>query len=718
MGQFTLEKGTDLSKVNPQLLDIVKNAIAAMPYDAIITSGMENRGSGELGNHGPGYAVDVAFIGPDGKRIGNTGARGGAAAAPVYEQYAQIARAYQMKTYPKLADTFRWGGGFLSGGTPFDYMHLDITPGAKGAMAYYDWNTGWKPGAYQAMPGLKQVALVPFGQSGGKLQISGPATLTADAPIPLPRPVTAATAAIDAVAGNVTPPSLLGYTGTGTAPATRGITSYTPPAPWAALAAQAAPAAQGPSSPGSLIGNLFKAATGALANVGQPATPVADGQIRVEPFSSASLAGIPAPAPAAPQTAVQAIQAQYPQNVTLSVPLPSLLKDVRKANPMAGLISDTALTAKVMEGLPPYMRYNPTTGDMTVVGAGSADVQQKMAALAQDKKLGPILKPYIDNVQAGVKTPLPLPREARPSAPAPTPAPTYTPPTPWGTLAAQAKPAPAPAPAPAKPYTPPTPWGALAQAAPTATKPTTPVVSPWSAMAAAGPMSLPPAAPAAPFVAADPLGSVARAWSANPAAMAAAVAPRPRPVAPLPPPPPPVTWTTSSRIASAAPVPATRGATPQAKGGLLSFGGFGGFLGSILQQGLKQGMSPAPRGQFGQPLGVGGIYRNGAVWAADGSGYGGSPGQSTAGLKTGERVYDPNTGEWGLKVGQPVTWTRTGNSVDGSSAGSNTSGGGSTSGATGTFKGTSTGNTYTVGNTYVNGNGTYQAMPDGTFKRV
>lgn len=169
-------------------------------------------------------------------------------------------------------------------------------------------------------------------------------------------------------------------------------------------------------------------------------------------------------------------------------------------------------------------------------------------------------------------------------------------------------------------------------------------------------------------------------------------------------PPPVFTWTTSSRLAAPPVTPATRPGTAPAAATGAKQGLFGINPMQMLSGFLASAARPAPRGQFGQPLAVGGTYRDGAVYAANGSGYGGTPGQSTAGLKTGERVYDTNTGEWGLKVGQPVTWT-------GSSSGN-------TSTATGTFKGTSTGNTYTVGKLYTTGNGTYQAMPDGTFKRV
>lgn len=499
--------------------------------------------------------------------------------------------------------------------------------------------------------------------------------------------------------------------------------------PWIALAADTKAAPKGQNSAGAFLGDLFKSATTALADLGAPKTPVADGQVRAAPYASASLsAALPYPVDRAarpggyaPPT-VEQNKPTYPQNINFDVPLPSLLAQVRQTNKMAGMLSDKQLAAMVMQQLPAYMKYDPQSGQMTVVNAGSKAVQDDMALMAKDKNLGPVLKPFIDSIQAGLKTPLPLARDARNGA-KPAQAPAYTPPTPWGALAQSAP----PATKPTTSYTPPAPWGSLAAKATPAPAPapkTVKVVNPaytvYMGQLAANQRMTPTGA----VIGADAFRAINDPDYKPPAPLGppppqyiektvpgAPVAPAARPVA-LPP-PPPITWVTSSRIPYAPPVPATRGAQPQPMGGLLGLGGLTGILGSV----VKQGLTPAPRGQFGQPLGVGGSYRDGAVWAQDGSGYGGSPGQSTWGLKTGERVYAPNTGEWGLKVGQPVKWT--GNRVDGSSAGSST--GGSSSGgggATGTFQGTSTGRTYTVGQTYQNGNGTYRAMPDGTFKRV
>lgn len=172
MGQL-LNITDDLKGVDPRMVDIVKRAAAASPYDVKITDAMR---AGGKGNHKHGYAIDVALIDPKtgaelpNKMYYSNGdvARGVATRAqvgsiipgavdafPVYERFAQTARVYQTQQYPELNNTFRWGGGFRQGGTPFDMMHLDITPKAGGAMAYYDWNTGLTPAALARIPELK-----------------------------------------------------------------------------------------------------------------------------------------------------------------------------------------------------------------------------------------------------------------------------------------------------------------------------------------------------------------------------------------------------------------------------------------------------------------------------------------------------------------------------------------------------------------------------------
>lgn len=141
MGQFLgVAQGQTLKGVRPEIVDIVKNAIAAIPYDAMITSGERPKGKTALGNHDNGYAIDVQLY-DHGKPLPNKGTTAYAA----YETYAQAARVYQQQTYPSL--NLRTGLGFatVSGGKTLDPMHLDITPGR--GMPLYDWNTGGK-GAY------------------------------------------------------------------------------------------------------------------------------------------------------------------------------------------------------------------------------------------------------------------------------------------------------------------------------------------------------------------------------------------------------------------------------------------------------------------------------------------------------------------------------------------------------------------------------------------
>lgn len=142
-----------VDKVDPRLWDIVQHAIDVSPYDAIIRSGSE-RGPGDKGNHSKGYAVDVTFQDSNGNPIKDIGRN--AESAAIYEKYAQAARVYQQTKYPELDKTLRWGGGFRQG-AEFDFMHLDITPGAKQAMAYYDWDKGFNSAAQAAIPGLKDV---------------------------------------------------------------------------------------------------------------------------------------------------------------------------------------------------------------------------------------------------------------------------------------------------------------------------------------------------------------------------------------------------------------------------------------------------------------------------------------------------------------------------------------------------------------------------------
>jgi hypothetical protein len=148
MGQLLgIRGGASTDKVDPRMLDIVKNAVAATPYDAKIYSGSEPRTDGrghsiDKGNHGPGYAIDIQLYqrSPDGKLVELPNR--GTSAYSDYEQYAQAARVYQQQKYPELSNRFRTGLGFetSSGSGVLDPMHLDIRPG--GGMQSYSWDKG------------------------------------------------------------------------------------------------------------------------------------------------------------------------------------------------------------------------------------------------------------------------------------------------------------------------------------------------------------------------------------------------------------------------------------------------------------------------------------------------------------------------------------------------------------------------------------------------
>ena len=97
MGQL-LNITDDLKGVDPRMVDIVKRAAAASPYDVKITDAMR---AGGKGNHKHGYAIDVALIDPrTGAELPNkmyykngTIIPGAVDAFPVYERFAQTARA-------------------------------------------------------------------------------------------------------------------------------------------------------------------------------------------------------------------------------------------------------------------------------------------------------------------------------------------------------------------------------------------------------------------------------------------------------------------------------------------------------------------------------------------------------------------------------------------------------------------------------------------------
>jgi hypothetical protein len=205
--------------VDPRLWDIVQNAIAVSPYDAIIRSGAEKR-STNGGNHNPGFAVDVTLVDPKtGEKIPDY--QNGKSFA-TYEQFAQAARVYQQANYPELGKDFRWGGYFgsskgTSGYGAVDLMHLDINPKMRGDTSLGNWETGASQRLLNAYPGATTNGGL-SGTNGSRLvaqyenaftnkgKYAPPAGMGADAPLPMPgRPSamggSTAIAAIDAATG-------------------------------------------------------------------------------------------------------------------------------------------------------------------------------------------------------------------------------------------------------------------------------------------------------------------------------------------------------------------------------------------------------------------------------------------------------------------------------------------------------------------------------------
>ena len=186
MGKLlNFEGSADLSGVDPRLVAIVEEAAKSSPYDVRFKDGMR---VGGLGNHKNGFAIDVELVNPVTKvplpnkmyvRGTKTVIPGAIEAYPAYENLAQTARGIQKAKYPALTNVFRWGGGFRKGGTPFDMMHFDITPGAAGSMKYYNWETGATDAAKAVGLGFtsygklavdpRVVAQLTMQASGGKL---------------------------------------------------------------------------------------------------------------------------------------------------------------------------------------------------------------------------------------------------------------------------------------------------------------------------------------------------------------------------------------------------------------------------------------------------------------------------------------------------------------------------------------------------------------------
>lgn len=162
-------------KVDARLLDILQTASTAFPMQVVATSGLQGRSTGTT-NHPRGWATDIKLVTPDGVTLANYagnpfGVRSADAkqAYPVYEQFAQVARAVQQAKYPELNDRFRWGGYFTGGVNPGDLMHFDISGGMSPKTP--PQNVAWQKGIGN---GLTQgiAALNDFGGVAGVLQMA------------------------------------------------------------------------------------------------------------------------------------------------------------------------------------------------------------------------------------------------------------------------------------------------------------------------------------------------------------------------------------------------------------------------------------------------------------------------------------------------------------------------------------------------------------------
>lgn len=153
--------------VDPRLTDIMTKAAASSPYDVRLVSGYR---AGDPRMHGQGLATDVQlFDRATGKALPNYQ---DASSFRQYEEFAQSARAVQMRDYPELADQFRWGGYF--GGPKgkygaLDTMHFDLGGGDRAGMAGGSWARGLTPEQLGYFPGAQSVGMGPAGAASASL---------------------------------------------------------------------------------------------------------------------------------------------------------------------------------------------------------------------------------------------------------------------------------------------------------------------------------------------------------------------------------------------------------------------------------------------------------------------------------------------------------------------------------------------------------------------
>jgi hypothetical protein len=179
--------------VNAKLMDILQTAATAFPLHVEATSGLAPRSTGTR-NHPTGRAIDVQIYDQNGTPIANYAgnpfgvkSEEAAAAYPIYEQFAQVAKQVQEQKYPELSQQFRAGLYFTGGVNPGDLMHFDVSGGILAPpIPPQVWKNGLGNGLTRGVGALQQplaqVALQTM-QSGAPAQAAAaPAQVAQAAP--------------------------------------------------------------------------------------------------------------------------------------------------------------------------------------------------------------------------------------------------------------------------------------------------------------------------------------------------------------------------------------------------------------------------------------------------------------------------------------------------------------------------------------------------------
>lgn len=158
---MALRAGGVTKGVDPRLLEIINAASKSLPqgWTAQVTPhGGASSTHGRSGSlHRSGQAIDIQIYDPQGNPVPNYQ---NGTSFPVYQRFANAARAYQTQAYPQLNNQFNWGGYFSGpigkGGKygAMDLMHFSIGH-EKGAAG--NWESGLNPQAARAW-GIPQFA--------------------------------------------------------------------------------------------------------------------------------------------------------------------------------------------------------------------------------------------------------------------------------------------------------------------------------------------------------------------------------------------------------------------------------------------------------------------------------------------------------------------------------------------------------------------------------